>query len=299
MDINGYSVRNFLESDSIIYIRELSQNDLFEILHNAKILKTRTKFGEKINDLAGKNALLLTKHDLAKFRISFEVATRSLSGNPIVSPLAGNKIEEVLSNNYSLKVIARYGISCCAVDTDVITDAEVISKALALPVVNANETAGPCQALSVVMTVWEHFSKLAGLKATVIGDFTKTYPSILYTFAKCGIDIKLVCPKNLAPSDDIIDYVKQFAEIEICEDLSLAIKTSDIVFAYENDFGDSYKVTLDLLENAKPNAIYLQNVTETMTSCDSAVINSPKSKVFVQGENAMHVLRSCISLISK
>lgn len=299
MDINGYRPKNKLETESIIYVKQLSQNDVFEILHKARELKTKVRYGEKITTLQGKNALLLTKRNLAKFRISFDVATRSLSGNPITTPLSGSRIEEILSSDYSLRVISRYGISCCAVDTDVISDAEIISKSLKLPVINSNENASPSQSLSAVLTAWEHFGRLTGLKAVIVADFNKIHPSVLYAFSKCGVDIKIACPSENAPSDDVLNYVKQFSEVEVTSDLDSAIKNCDILYAYENDFGDDFLVTRERLDTISPIGIYLQNVTEKMTACESEVIEDKKSQVFTQGENAMHVLRASLSLIAK
>lgn len=300
MDINSYRYKQDLKVTELINLEKLSNLDIFEILSCSKDLKTRLKFGEKIVDNIGKNILFLTKSAFAKSRIAFEIAVRSLNANPIAISLNGSHLEEFVESDESMKIIERLGIASAVIDTSEQTDAIKFSRTMNLPIINACERAGACHSLAVLSTIWENKGSLDGLKAVIVGNLDGDNASLLYGFAKCGIETTIVAPQNCEANDKAIEYASQFSETTFSTDINSAIKGCDVIFAYEHDFGEKYKLTLEKVLNLCPNACFMQNVPlKRDKEADSELIDSANSLVIDLGENLMHITRSAMFLLSK
>jgi ornithine carbamoyltransferase len=90
--------------------------------------------------------------------------------------------------------------------------------------------------LADFMTVKENFGKLQGLTLTFMGDGRNNVAnSLLVTGAILGVNIHIVSPKELFPTDEIQNIAKGFAEksgakLLITDDLDEGMKGSNIVY---------------------------------------------------------------------
>lgn len=300
MDINSYRFKDNLTINELLNLEKVSAKDVFELLACTKELKTRLKFGEKITKNIGKNILFLTKSAFAKSRIAFEIATNSLSANPITISLNGSHLEEFVGSNESIKVIERFGISAVVVDTSDQNDAVTFSKNMHVPIINACERSGACHSLAALMTIWENKRSFDGLKAVIVGDLDGDKNSMLFGFAKCGIDTTVVAPEKTEAIATAIDYASQFVDVNFSSDVNSAIKGCDVIFAFEHDFGESFKLKFEQIEKLCNNACFMQNVPLTREKeADSELIDSENSLIYDFGENLMHATRSAIYMLSK
>ncbi len=299
MDINVYIPSHKLSTRSLLSIKDLSQEDIFEILHLTRELQTKVKYKEQIEKLTNSNVLLISKNSHGKTRIAFEIATRSLNINPMVIPLRGSQIESMLqSDHLSFKVISSFGISSIVVDTEMEEDAFTISKAVNNPVINACDNEGPIQILSALFTVWEKMGKLSNLNVAICGSVNEKDFNLCSAFAKCGANLTIIAPESDKVSSETFNYLKQFSSVYYTDELENGIKNADVIYFTKTAFED-YLLTEEILLTKAPMAKIMHIVPlEKDKQIENSLVESPNSLILKQGENTMNVLRSAIYLYS-
>lgn len=300
MDINSYRSKGGLKSEELLSLQYASPEDVLELIFTAKELKTRARFGDVPKKLKGKNVFLITKNSVSKSRIAFEIATRSLEANPIALTLTGSRLDELINDPESLKIISGYGISSIVVDTEISKDAEIISRAMNAPVIDFGEYPSPVSTVSALLTVWEKRGKLNGHKAVFVGNPDSVDCSLFFGFAKCGLDVTLVCPELSDKGRDLLDSLSQFSDASFSDDIDSALKNADVIFPLSHDFGADYVVTSDMISALCPNAILLHDTPVLRgKTAESEVFDLPCSAVTDYGVNGMHALRAAIFLLSR
>lgn len=304
MGINNYRRKGIIETEELLNLRTVEKTDIYEILQSARELKLKSRLGERLKKLAGKNIFLMTKSSFGKARLAFEIAVRSLDANPIALPMGGKDIEELIHNQDSIKVLERFNISLAVVDTSDRTDALDLSKVLSLPVINANERAGACHSLAVLLTIWEATNRLEGLKVVIVGGFEQDQTSLLYGMCKCGMDITVVSPSKVANIQRAIERAREDlgddGYVKWTSNLDEALENCDFVYCYGHDYGEDYVVTLDKLNRLAPKSFYSQNIPFVHgKEADEALITSQRSLIYEQGENLLHSERAAIYLLGK
>ena len=304
MDINNYRRKGVIETEELLNLRTVEKSDIYELLQSARELKLKSRQGERLKKLAGKNIFLMTKNSFGKARLAFEIAVRSLDAHPISLPMGGKDIEDLTHNQDSIRVLERFDISLAVVDTSDRTDALELSKHLALPVINANERAGACHSLAVLLTIWEYKNKLKDLKVVIIGGFEQDQTSLLYGMCKCGMDVTIVSPSKVANIQRAIERAREDlgedGYVKWTSNLDEALEGCDFVYCYGHDYGEDYCLTLDKLNKLAPNAYYSQNIPFVHgKEADEELISSQKALIYDQGENLLHVERAAIYLLGK
>lgn len=299
MFLSSYVSHGSVKGKSLISLYNVSREDLFEYVYRARDFKRKARVGEKTHCLSDKYVALISKSSYFRSRIAFQVAVDSLGGRPIFIPLGGTDIEESLKDKDVVRNLRDYGVSAFIVDTLFFHDAETLEHYGDSPVINANAKAGPCYAITTLLTLWEKFGKLSGLNFTYIGDCSDFDNSILIGAAKCGINLKIVSPENCPPSAKLVNYCKQFCNVEIFTEKEDGIRGSDIVFVAENNFGDDYIVDEFDFAFAHKDAVLLHSfpllrgkcVTEDAPDCQHSLI-------FEQSANLIFALEAALSFIA-
>ena len=287
MDINKFSPSGKIEKKHLISLANYTEEEIYEILYQAKEITMRLQAGEKLTYLKNKFVSLLTKRSFARSRIAFETAVTKLQGVPMISTMHGSELEIIIKDKLTMEAIAGYGVNAIVVQTADMSDAEQIEKAVNIPIINANSKSGPCEALSALLTIWKKKGKLSGLKATMIGDPSVYADSFVYAFANCGLDITIVCPEDKNPPDEIVNHCNQYGDLVITNNLEDGLKGADVIFV--SDDGLDYNFTVDLanVNFAKPDAIILHTLPVAPDgNLDSEVLSLPN---FVGVEEALHL----------
>lgn len=300
MDINTYHTKGSVEAEELLNLKTVSKEDIFEIIKTARDLKLKSRQGERLKKLAGKNIFLMAKNHFGKARLAFEIAVRSLDANPISVPMGGSDIEELISSPDTMKVLERFNMSLAVVDTSDRTDALTLSKTLALPVINANERAGACHSIAVLLTVWERKNRLEGLKAVIVGDFEQDQTSLLYGMVKCGMDVTVLAPDRYANIQRALERAREYGDCKWSGDVEQTLRDADVIYCYGNEFGYDFQMRYDDLRELCPTAVYLQNIPLVHgKEADEALLTSDMSAIYDQGENLLHAERAAIYLLGK
>jgi ornithine carbamoyltransferase len=156
--------------------------------------------------------------------------------------------------------------------------------------------------------------------------------SLMVTCAKMGMHFVVAAPKKYFPNEELINECKEFCRIsggtvDFNEDASDAAKDADVIYTdvwvsmgepdevWEERIRDltPYKVTMDIMKQAKDSAIFLHCLpafhdlkTETAKEkgaqfgivdmeVTDEVFEGPQSKVFQEAENRMHTIKAVMA----
>ena len=77
MDINNYTPKySGLTGRHFLSIADFSPEEIYEILHTARLLKMKNNVGERQTSLLGKEIMLITKNAFSATRIAQEIAVK-------------------------------------------------------------------------------------------------------------------------------------------------------------------------------------------------------------------------------
>ncbi len=298
---------------NLLSIRDLDGSIVEEIMKRAAALK-RGGAGRAL-PLSGKTLALLFEKPSNRTRVSFEVGMFQLGGYTIYLGRDEVQLGKRESVGDAAKVLSRY-VDCVVLRTfshDTVTE---FAEGSDVPVINGlSDRFHPCQGLADVFTIKEKFGDKK-VKLCYVGDGNNVCHSLLYAAAKTGIDISVASPEGFMPLAEIVEDAVSFAEssgsvIEVVNDPAVAVSGADVVYTdvwasmgQEDEkeerrkiFGP-YRLSSELLEKSGGNPLVMHCLPayrgEEITD---EVMDSPRSIVFDQAENRMHVQKAILLIL--
>jgi ornithine carbamoyltransferase len=191
---------HFLDMDS------LSPEQVWGLLRLAQELKDeRRRLGVNAPVLANKSLALLFQKPSLRTRVSFEMGMQHLGGYAFyISPA-----EVGLGTRESAPDVARVldgyvnGIMARVFDHAHMLQLVEHSR---VPVINGlSDFSHPCQALTDLFTIWEHFGQLQGLTVAYVGDGANNMAtSLLMAAGKVGLSVRIVAPSGYHPDPALV-----------------------------------------------------------------------------------------------
>ena len=327
MDLYG---RDFLK------IRDFSEQELQYMLSLAKEFKRLKKADRGHKVFPNKNIVILFEKTSTRTRCSFEVAAYDLGMNVTYLDPSGSQMGHKESIADTARVLSRMydGIEYRGFDQSIV---ETLAENSSVPVWNGlTDQAHPTQALGDFMTLEEHFGRLKGLTLAYVGDARNNVAnSLMAMAAKMGTNFIACGPKELRPADDLVAECRTIAEkngstIIVTDDLGVLEGKTDAIINADAIYTDvwlsmgedkekwgerinqlkPYQVTMDLMNRAGPNAVFLhclpsfhdlntsiaRDVYEKFGISEMEVTNevfeSDRSIVFDEAENRMHTIKA-------
>ena len=311
MDINRYVPKFRIRQANLLNLTDLTAEEIFEFLYVAREMKKRFRVGENYPALRGKTVALLFGNASTRTRITFEMGIRQLGGDYLFLP----KGETQLSRGESIKdtavMLGRYGIS--AVVLRAFTEAQVheFAQYSTVPVLNGiSEASHPLQVLSDLFTVWEKKGRLDDLKLAYIGDGNNVANSLIMGCSKVNMDVAIASPHGYSPARSVVERAMQYGNVLITDDVAEAVKGADIVYtdvfismSEEDDEQKKrtlarYRVTPEVMALAKEDAVFMHCMPVRRGEEVSAeVIDGPRSIVYDQAENRLHLNKAALALL--
>lgn len=188
----------------------------------------------------------------------------------------------------------------------------------------------PTQMLADMLTIRENFGELKGRKLVYMGDARFNMGnSLMIACSKLGMHFVACTTKEYFPNEELVETCKGYAAqsgatITLTEDVKEGTKDADVIYTdvwvsmgepdevWEKRIKElsPYKVTKEVMENAKDTAIFLHCLPafhdlktkigaemgqrfgiEDMEVTDE-VFESAQSKVFDEAENRMHTIKA-------
>lgn len=298
MDLNKYVLKHKFTKKYLLSLKDLSEEDIYELLALAREYKYKRVVHEHSPALKDKYVLLITKPRFPQTGITFQIAVKELGGNPVVSAMSGEDLEMRLSDEYYVKALSAVGLSAIVICTNKVSDTEIFEKAVNLPVINGNIEYSPCQALSAMLTMFELNHSFSGLKVTIVGNFKTDDNSLLYGLIKLGADVTLLTSENGAPDKEVIEYCSQFTDLKITTDKSVALKNAEIVYIATCEKDTPIYLSAEDLQVASSAVKVLTSVPVDYTVAEKEVFARDEAPVLKQAENLIHVYKAALTALA-
>jgi len=304
-----------LRGRDFLTLRDFSGDEILEILKLAKKVKGSRKMFRGALD--GKGVAMIFEKPSTRTRISFEMAVSELGGTPIYLRPMEMQLKRGESLADTARVLSRYVSLIMARVYEYETLVE-LARWAEIPVVNGLSNLNhPLQTLADLLTIWERFGRLKGVKVAWVGDGNNVCNSLLVGAAKLGLNVAVATPRGYEPNKEFVEEALRESErsgsrIEFYEDPVEAVSDADVVMTdtfvsmgMEAEaeerlrvFLPSYQVTVDLMRHAKPDAIFMHPLPAHRGQEVSAeVIDGERSAVWDQAENRLHTSKALLLML--
>jgi len=299
----------------LLRITDLAVHEILPLLDDARRLKR--DYAPWRHAFAQKSIVLLFEKPSLRTRVSFEIGFAKFGGIAVYLDHETRPIG-------TRESIADYGRNLERWADAIVARTmhhhtiEALASNTRVPVVNAlSDLHHPCQALADFMTLAEHGFSFRHGRLAWVGDGNNVCHSVIEMAATVGCRLVVITPPGCEPSDEVLRTAearacRTGAAIEVTNDLA-QIAGSDAVYTDtwtsmgqaestdRNEMFAAYRVDAALMARASGDALFMhclpahrgQEVTDE-------VIDSPRSVVFDQAENRMHVQNALLlHLLSK
>ena len=294
-------------------LTDVTAKEIEQLLVWATQLKQRLKAGEPTPLLKGKSLALLFHKPSLRTRPSFDVGMYQLGGHTTFLQDQDVKIGvrepitdfgRILSRYYDAIVMRTFA-------HDIIVE---LAQTASIPVINGlTDLLHPCQILSALQTLQEHFGRLKGLHVAYIGDGNNMANSWLLGAAQMGLGLSIACPKTHQPNPEIVRQAKQIADatgaaLEIIEDPHQAVKKADAVYTdvwtsmgqeeeaeIRREIFRPYQINAALMAETASHTVIMHCLpAHRGEEITAEVLDGPRSLVFEEAENRLHAQKALL-----
>lgn len=291
-------------------ITDYRREELDLLLDLADTLKDSWRAGRSEARLNGKVLGLVFHKPSLRTRISFEVGMRQLSGQAIYITDAEIGLGKRESIHDVAKVLSRF-VDGIMIRTFKQSDVEELARHASVPVINGlTDAEHPCQILSDLFTIREKGIGLDGLSLAWIGDGNNVAKSWLDAAVAFDIDLRLACPEGYDPDANALQRVAKEGKgrARLVRTAAEAVRGARVVYtdtwtsmgqeaeaAKRRQAFAGHQVNDELLSLAAPDAIVMHCLpAHRGEEITDAVMDGPKSVVFDQAENRMHLQKAIL-----
>ena len=298
-------------SSDLLTGMEWSPAQLRSFFHLAADIKSHPDRYRSV--LSGRFLALIFEKPSLRTRVTFEVGIASLGGHAVfldhtLTHLGERECIRDIARNlerWVQGIVARVFAQ---------QSLEELAKNADIPVINAlSDRFHPCQALADFFTLEERFGGLRGLKLAYVGDGNNMCHSLLTVGARVGAHLRIATPAGYEPDASIVAEAKRAAretrgKVEILRSPEEAVAGAQALYtdvwasmgqeqeasAREAAFA-GYQVNEALLSQAAPDAVFLHCLpAHRGLEVTAGVIDSPRSIVYDQAENRLHVQKAIL-----
>ena len=186
-----------------------------------------------------------------------------------------------------------------------------LAAAAKVPVINGlSDLHHPCQVLADCFTLQERCGHLAGLLVAFVGDGNNMAHSWMDAAARLDFDFVLACPKGYEADPTITKEAGK--RVKVTHDPKEAVRGADAVYTdvwtsmgQEAEAAERLKafrpfqVNEQLVDFARPDALVMHCLpAHRGEEITAPVIDGPRSVVFDQAENRLHVQKAIMLWLS-
>ena len=287
-----------------LHISDYSPDQIWEILHLAKELKTKFHKKENYKPFQDRSLAMIFAKPSARTRVSFETGFEWMGGHALFlgpNDIGIGKREAIkdisrLFSRYNDVVMARLFDHQHIIELAEYSD---------IPVINGlTDYNHPCQIICDIMTIWEHKDNLDELKICYMGDGNNIVHSWLQLASRLPMNFVCCCPEGFEPDMETVKMVEDsgLSSFELSHDPISAVRDADVIYTdvwasmgqkeeateREKVFAP-YQVNKDLMNNTGKDTLFMHCLpAERGREVTDEVMESKNSIVFDQAENRMH-----------
>lgn len=322
-----------LRGRSFLKLLDFTSEEIRYLLDLSKDYKSLKRAGITHKNLEGKNIAILFEKDSTRTRCSFDVGAMDLGMGVTYLGPTGSQMGKKESIADTARVLGRMydGIEYRGFSQSIV---EELSTYAGVPVWNGlTDEFHPTQMLADLLTIEEKFGRLKGINFVYMGDARNNLGnSLMVACAKMGLNFTACAPKELFPSQELVDICKEIANqndctITLTEDVKIGTKNADVIYTdvwvsmgEPDEVWEArikqlkpYQVNSEVMLNANPHAIFMHclpafhdlktkigaemgekfGISEMEVTDE--VFESKQSVVFDEAENRMHTIKAIMA----
>ncbi|MFZ0739654.1 MAG: ornithine carbamoyltransferase [Candidatus Acidiferrales bacterium] len=282
-----------------------------DVLHLAADVKGRPD--RYRGALAGRFLALIFEKPSLRTRVTFEVGIASLGGSSTFLDHTTSHLGEREAVPDVARSLERWthGIVARLFQQSIL---DQLAENARIPVINAlTDRFHPCQALSDFFTLEEHFGGLRGMKLAYVGDGNNVCHSLLSIGARVGAHVRVATPAGYQPDPGIVAEARRAAretrgKIELFDSPQEAVAGAQGIYTdvwtsmgQEEESAQraaafaGFQINDELFSQAAPDAVFLHCLpAHRGMEVTDAVMDSPRSIVFDQAENRLHMQKAIL-----
>ena len=298
-----------------LHIADFSKNELWDMLHLAKEIKTKFHNREDYKPFSGQSLAMIFAKPSARTRISFETGFTWMGGHALF--LGPNDIgigkREAIKD--IARVVSRYNDVIMARLFDHQHILELAEYSDSTVVNGLTDYNHPCQIMADILTVWEHRGNLDDMKITYMGDGNNIVHSWLQLASKFPMHFVCCGPSGFEPDDKTVRMVEEsgISTFELSHDPKSAAHGADVVYTdvwasmgqkeeaaeRERIFSD-FQVNETLMDNTGKETLFMHCLpAERGREVTDGVMEADYSIVFDEAENRMHAQNAIMVTMNK
>jgi ornithine carbamoyltransferase len=304
-----------LRGRDLLSVADLSADEVRSVFETAATLKAEFRATRRhaVPPLPGRTLAMLFQKPSLRTRVTFEAGMVQLGGHAIYLTH-----DVVLGARESVRDVARNlerFVDAIVVRTGPHEVAVELAAQAGIPVINGlTLREHPCQALADVFTMRERFGRTDGLVVAFVGDGNNVYHSLALLGAALGMEVRLAHPPGYAPNDRIVARARELAaasggRLLFGHDPREAVRGAAVVYTdawtsmgqeaeaeERRDAFAGYGVDDDLLDAAGRDDVVAMHCLPAHRGEEitSAVMDGPRSLIWDQSENRLHVQKALL-----
>ncbi len=266
---------------------------------------------EKLTLLKGRTVLNLFFEPSTRTRVSFELAERRLSADPVTVSSAGSSVVKGETLVDTARTVEAMTIDMVVMRHKASGAAQFLARRIPSTVVNGGDGAHehPTQALLDFLTIRDRLGRLEGTKVCIVGDVahSRVARSNIFGLRALGAEVAVCGPPTLVPRGiegmgvlrfDRIEAAIEWADVLNVLRLQLERMQSGFVPSLA-EYNRVYGVTSERLERSKEQLLILHpGPMNRGVEIDSNVADGPHSVVLDQVANGVAVRMAVLHLLA-
>ena len=302
-----------LRRKDLLGLKDLSVEEIYEILDTAKEMKKLILSDKKHSDLLkGKALVTLFYENSTRTRSSFELAAKYLGASEVNISVATSSVQKGETLIDTGKNLDAMKVDFIVMRHQMAGAPKLLAENVKASVLNGGDGMHehPTQALLDICTLREKFGKIEGLKVAILGDIkhSRVAMSNLFGLKKLGAEVYMYAPATMIPKE--LDKLGA----HICKSREEAIDGADAVmglriqlerqngglFPSLSEYSRYYGVNDGLLKYAKKGALVLHpGPVNRGVELTPQVIDGEKSVILEQVTNGVAVRMALLKLFNE
>lgn len=303
-----FPIKDFLS------IRDIDSQTVRMLLKKAGILKKNPR--KKV--LKEKTLAMIFTKSSTRTRVSFETGIFQLGGKGIFLTMADSQIGRGETVEDTARVLSRY-VDGIMIRTGAHDDAERMAKAASIPVINGlTDLLHPCQILADLLTISEHKPVDQNLNVLYMGDGNNVANSWFSAALKLGFKVNFLVPKTYNLSPDLYAHLRMNpqtlpANIGIGHEINEEwVRAADVIYTdvwvsmgqknkeEKKQALKPFQINGKLLSQARDDVLVMHCLpAHRGEEITDEVLDGPRSIVFDQAENRLHLQKALMWMLMK
>ncbi len=288
---------------------DISHHDADHLRHLLELTGRVKSGGIAGRPLAGRSLAMIFRKSSTRTRVSTEAGMVQLGGHAIMISDRDSQMGRGESVRDTARVLSRY-VDAILIRTFSHDEVVEFAEQATVPVINGlTDLLHPCQILADMFTAVEEFgSDIESLRVAWIGDGNNMANSWLNAAARLGFSLRLACPAGYEPDRDILARAQSLTDVKRVETpgeaaMGAHVVTTDVWASMGQEDEQSarelafrgFQVDASVMARAHASGIFLHCLPAHRGEEVSAeVIDGPRSRVWPEAENRLHVVKALL-----